>query len=129
MPTFQELKSAFETNYATYMVMGDTAAKSTYTTAKQGMETMLANMQADVTSDSVYITQFLEQYQREHGEIDGLGQKINTIKTEGPELQDKMYQSEIMNPKRTAPIDNKERAIKAGAILVIMLGIGYISTQ
>lgn len=121
MSSFVQALNAYQTNYVQYRTTGRTEYKIAYENAQKWIESYLNQMNASITSDSQKISKFVSEYTNTNPELMQLQKRFETIRKEGPVVQDSYATIKRVNDEQPV-IDNTDLYVKAG-IAAGLLGI------
>lgn len=116
----ERVMAAYRTNMTQYKMTGRPEYKRGADIAERWLSQYLQWMESSVTSNSNYINKFVADYSTTNPDLVALQQKIKTIKTEGPKLEDAYLTDK--EAAETSPRDMTPYYVKGGVIL----GIGAL---
>ena len=122
--TFYNAVNLYKKNYLDYKLTGRAEFKTAYENAQAWITTYLSQLDKRITEDKEFVSKFVTEYQNTNPELSALQQQMQTIRTEGPKLQDR-YQTE-QKMREAAPEDYTSYYVKGGVILAA-IGIGVIA--
>ena len=126
---FVTLLNAYKENLASYRVTGNTAYKTAYENAGRALDQKLNTVQGQLAADSLYVQNFLGQYQDANATLQSLQQKSKEIKQVGPQLQDQYIKTKQLNTVPLAPIDYTGLYVKGGILLGVFIIAGLAATR
>ena len=89
----QSALNTYKTNYAAFKATGNTANKTAYESALTTINTIIENAARTTTANDEYLRRFVSKYETENREIDTVRETSRNIQKEGPEIQNKLAQS------------------------------------
>lgn len=122
---FDQVLTTYRTNMASYKLTGNASAKTAADNAKAWVVQYLNWMEGTVAANSEYINRFVGEYSQTNPELVAMQQKMKTIKTEGPRLEN-VYMTE-KEAAETTPRDFTPYYIKGGVILGVAALVAVLS--
>lgn len=116
---FQQALDVYKTAYVQYRTTGNAAYKIQYENADQYIQQTLASLNQTISDDASRITKFLDDYANANPELTELQSRFQTIRTQGPALQDK-YATVRRVQHEVPPVDTTAQYIKVGLIVALM---------
>jgi hypothetical protein len=126
---FVTLLNAYKENLASYRVTGNTAYKTAYENAGRALDQKLNTVQGQLAADSLYVQNFLGQYQDANATLQSLQQKSKEIKQVGPQLQDQYIKTKQLNTVPLAPIDYTGMYVKGGILIGVLIIAGLAAAR
>jgi flagellar biosynthesis chaperone FliJ len=123
--TFYNAVNLYKKNYLDYKLTGLAEFKTAYENAQAWITKYLSQLDKRITEDKEFVSKFVTEYQNTNPELTALQQQMQTIRTEGPKLQDR-YETE-RKMREAAPEDYTSYYVKGGVILAT-IGIGVIAS-
>lgn len=124
--SFQQALDIYKRAYVQYRATGNAAHKLAYETADRWITTYLAGLNQDIANDSARITAFLREYETANPDLTELQARFQTIRTQGPELQDQ-YATVKRVQKETPDVDTTSYYIKGGLVVALVGLAGVLS--
>lgn len=119
--TFNQALDIYKANYTNYRVTGNNAYKIAYENAERWIQLYLQEKQTLVSTTATEIDKFVQDYGTANPDLTRLKNQFQTIRTEGPKLEDQYIQTKRIN-EEVPEEDNTTYYVKA-AIVVGLLGI------
>lgn len=116
---FQQALELYKTGYVQYRTTGNIAYKTQYEAADNYIKSTLASLDQTISNDAARITKFLGEYATANPDLMELQSKFQTIRKEGPALQDK-YTTVRRVQHEVPPVDTTAYYVKAGLIVALM---------
>lgn len=120
---FGQAVEIYKQNYVEYKTTGRAEYKTAYETAQAWIEKYLQTMEKQLTDGRQSITTFVNEYASAGTTLGDLGDKMRTIKREGPASQDAYITIKRIN--QDVPEDNTDLYVKAG-IAAALAGVAGI---
>ena len=121
---FQSLANSFSTNYVQYRITGNNSYQNSYNAAKQGLETILANLTNDVNAEKTKINDFYKS---------GIEQKIGKLSSNNRKLQreitiegDSLIAEKSRNQQGFQTGITTTQYVSAGICLAIIGGLSFL---
>jgi len=121
---FHSLENSFSTNYVQYKVTGNNSYQNSYNAAKQGLETILANLENDVNASTNEINDFYKS---------GIEQEIGKLSSSNRKLQkgitvenDSLIAEKSRNQQGFQTGITTTQYISAGVCLAIIAGLSFL---
>jgi CHASE3 domain sensor protein len=122
----QSALNTYKTNYAAFKATGNPANKTAYESALASINTILENAAKVTTENDEYLRKFVSKYQTENQEIDTLSKTSREIQKEGPEIQNKLAQSNQLYQRQIATVNDTGLYIKAGIVVALVVVVGIV---
>lgn len=122
----QSALNTYKTNYAAFKATGNTANKTAYESALTTINTIIENAARTTTANDEYLRRFVSKYETENREIDTLRETSRNIQKEGPEIQNKLAQSNQIYQHQIATVNDTGLYIKAGIVVALVVVVGIV---
>ena len=122
----QSALNTYKTNNAAFKATGNTANKTAYESALTTINTIIENAAKTTTANDEYLRRFVSRYETENQEIDTLREKSRNIQKEGPEIQNKLAQSNQLYQHQIATVNDTGLYIKAGIVVALVVVVGIV---
>jgi hypothetical protein len=122
----QSALNTYKTNYATFKATGNPANKTAYESALASINTILESESRTTAANDEYLRKFVSKYQTENQEIDTLSKTSREIQKEGPEIQNKLAQSNQLYQRQIATVNDTGLYIKAGIVVALVVIVGIV---
>jgi hypothetical protein len=122
----QSALNTYKTNYAAFKATGNTANKTAYESALTTINTIIENAAKTTTANDEYLRRFVSRYETENQEIDTLRETSRNIQKEGPEIQNKLAQSNQLYQRQIATVNDTGLYIKAGIVVALVVVVGIV---
>ena len=122
----QSALNTYKTNYAAFKATGNTANKTAYEGALTTINTIIENAAKTTTANDEYLRRFVSRYETENQEIDTLRETSRNIQKEGPEIQNKLAQSNQLYQRQIATVNDTGLYIKAGIVIALVVVVGIV---
>jgi hypothetical protein len=122
----QSALNTYKTNYAAFKATGNTANKTAYESALASINTILESESRTTAANDDYLRKFVSKYQTENQEIDTLSKTSREIQKEGPEIQNKLAQSNQLYQRQIATVNDTGLYIKAGIVVALVVVVGIV---
>ena len=122
----QSALNTYKTNYAAFKATGNTANKTAYESALTTINTIIENAARTTTANDEYLRRFVSKYETENREIDTLRETSRNIQKEGPEIQNKLAQSNQLYQHQIATVNDTGLYIKAGIVVALVVVVGIV---
>ena len=122
----QSALNTYKTNYAAFKATGNTANKTAYESALTTINTIIENAARTTTANDEYLRRFVSKYETENREIDTLRETSQNIQKEGPEIQNKLAQSNQLYQHQIATVNDTGLYIKAGIVVALVVVVGIV---
>jgi hypothetical protein len=122
----QSALNTYKTNYAAFKATGNTANKTAYESALASINTILESESRTTAENDEYLRKFVSKYQTENQEIDTLSKTSREIQKEGPEIQNKLAQSNQLYQRQIATVNDTGLYIKAGIVVALVVVVGIV---
>jgi len=122
----QSALNTYKTNYAAFKATGNTANKTAYESALASINTILESESRTTAANDEYLRKFVSKYQTENQEIDTLSKTSREIQKEGPEIQNKLAQSNQLYQRQIATVNDTGLYIKAGIVVALVVIVGIV---
>lgn len=122
----QSSLNTYKTNYAAFKATGNTANKTAYESALTTINTILEDAARTTTANDEYLRRFVSKYETENQEIDTLRETSRNIQKEGPEIQNKLAQSNQLYQRQIATANDTGLYIKAGIVVALVVIVGIV---
>ena len=122
----QSALNTYKTNNAAFKATGNTANKTAYESALTTINTIIENAAKTTTANDEYLRRFVSRYETENQEIDTLREKSRNIQKEGPEIQNKLAQSNQLYQRQIATVNDTGLYIKAGIVVALVVVVGIV---
>ena len=122
----QSALNTYKTNYAAFKATGNTANKTAYESALTTINTIIENAAKTTTANDEYLRRFVSRYETENQEIDTLRETSRNIQKEGPEIQNKLAQSNQLYQHQIATVNDTGLYIKAGIVIALVVVVGIV---
>lgn len=122
----QSALNTYKTNYAAFKATGNTANKTAYESALTTINTIIENAAKTTTANDEYLRRFVSKYETENREIDTLRETSRNIQKEGPEIQNKLAQSNQLYQHQIATVNDTGLYIKAGIVVALVVVVGIV---
>lgn len=120
---FNSLTQSFNSNYIQYKVTGNPSYQAAYTSAQDGLNSIIDSMREQVKSEKASISDFFKS---------GVEQKLNNLQSTNRKLQrgiltqrDEIVASEIRNSQPSISISTNQYVL-LGIVGSIMLGLSLV---
>ena len=122
----QSALNTYKTNYAAFKATGNTANKTAYESALTTINSILEDAAKTTTANDEYLRRFVSRYETENQEIDTLRETSRNIQKEGPEIQNKLAQSNQLYQRQIATVNDTGLYIKAGIVVALVVVVGIV---
>ncbi len=122
----QSALNTYKTNYAAFKATGNTANKTAYESALASINTILESESRTTAANDDYLRKFVSKYETENQEIDTLRKTSREIQKEGPEIQNKLAQSNQLYQRQIATVNDTGLYIKAGIVVALVVIVGIV---
>jgi tRNA C32,U32 (ribose-2'-O)-methylase TrmJ len=122
----QSALNTYKTNYAAFKATGNTANKTAYEGAMASINTILESESRTTAANDDYLRKFISKYETENEEIDTLRETSREIQKEGPEIQNKLAQSNQLYQRQIATANDTGLYIKAGIVVALVVIVGIV---
>ena len=122
----QSALNTYKTNYAAFKATGNTANKTAYESALTTINSILEDAARTTTANDEYLRRFVSRYETENQEIDTLRETSRNIQKEGPEIQNKLAQSNQLYQRQIATVNDTGLYIKAGIVVALVVVVGIV---
>jgi hypothetical protein len=122
----QSSLNTYKTNYAAFKATGNTANKTAYEGALTTINSILEDAARTTTANDEYLRGFVRKYENENQEIDILRDTSRNIQKEGPEIQNKLAQSNQLYQRQIATTNDTGLYIKAGIVVALVVIVGIV---
>jgi tRNA C32,U32 (ribose-2'-O)-methylase TrmJ len=122
----QSALNTYKTHYAAFKATGNTADKTAYESALASINTILESESRTTAANDEYLRKFVSKYQTENQEIDTLRKTSREIQKEGPEIQNKLAQSNQLYQRQIATVNDTGLYIKAGIVVALVVIVGIV---
>lgn len=120
---FAQAVEVYRNNYIQYKTTGRVEFKTAYENAESWIQQYLKSMESQISNGRQSITSFVNQNAGADTELGVLGDKMKTIKREGPESQDAYIT--IKRIQDDIPEDNTDLYVKIGMVIAF-IGVAAI---
>jgi hypothetical protein len=120
---FGQATELYKQNYVQYKTTGRAEYKTAYETAQSWIERYLQSMETQIANGRQSITSFVNKNAGAGTTLGQLGNKMKTIKKEGPAAQDAYLTIKAIN--KEIPEDNSDLYVKGG-IAAALIGVAGI---
>lgn len=125
---FNSLIQSYNSNYVQYRVTGNQTYQSGYTSAQQGLDSILSQLQEEVDNEKTRISDFYKS---------GIEQTMNTLQQKNRKLQrgivsekDEIVAAEMRNthplPAPSSPMLTTTQYVALGVLGVAILGLSVL---
>jgi hypothetical protein len=121
---FLSLANSFSTNYVQYRITGNNSYQNSYNAAKQGIETILANLEHDANVEKTKIDDFYKS---------GIEQQIGKLSSNNRKLQrelslegDSLITEQSRNQQGFQTGITTTQYVSAGICLAIITGLSFL---
>jgi hypothetical protein len=122
----QNALGAYKTNYAAFKVTGNQANKTAYEGAQRVINTILDDAAKVTTANDEYLRTFVSKYQTAGKDIETLHKTSQDIQKEGPEIQNKLAQSNQLHQHQVATVTDTGLYVKAGIVVALVVIVGIV---
>jgi hypothetical protein len=122
----QSALNTYKTNYAAFKATGNAANKTAYESALASINTILEGESRTTAANDDYLRKFVSKYETENEEIDTLRKTSREIQKEGPEIQNKLAQSNQLYQRQIATANDTGLYIKAGIVVALVVIVGIV---
>lgn len=122
----QSSLNTYKTNYAAFKATGNTANKTAYEGALTTINSIIEDAARTTTANDEYLRRFVSKYENENQEIDTLRETSRNIQKEGPEIQNKLAQSNQLYQRQIATTNDTGLYIKAGIVVALVVIVGIV---
>ena len=119
--SFNQAVDIYKTNYTNYRATGNPSFKIAYENAESWIQLYLQEKQKQVSTTATDINGFVQEYTTANPELTTLKNQFQTIRTQGPKLEDQYIQTKRINEE--VPQEDMTSYYVKAAIVVGLLGI------
>jgi hypothetical protein len=121
---FAQALELYRTNYVQYRTTGRSEYKIAYENAERWIQLYLEQFTNQITSGREFVNTFLRNYSTANPDMETLRTRFQTIRTEGPKIEDEYLTLKRLNEQTPEP-ESTSYYVKAG-ILAGLLGSIFV---